>query len=380
MMFRAILVITVALAALQCMLDTADAAPPRYPRVYGPTGGLYGPTQAHYQYQRRYGRPWHGQGGIAYKNYGGSGFYGVPSFGYSSSYSSFLGYGRSGLLLGFGYRRFSPFVGGFYSSPFYGSPFVGSSFCQFPTVFQQPVVNVVTTPVIVQQNPVPVTVRVPQNNAVLAAALEENRNRWGDQLIIDQGIKLKKKAPKPSTPEAKLKSVRAEGKAKEALLEQEHTDAYFKYREAVKHAPDRADPQFGLGFTMVAMKRYTSAVRYFKRGLELDSEWAQTSGTLSDIYGEKNRLAKNAYLEKVSGWVKQDIRDPDRLFLMGFLLYMDNNLEQSTPFFEAALRLAGKGDHLLAFVDLQEEPKKAKPAKAKAAPIQLPAPEPNKPE
>ena len=28
-----------------------------YPRVYGPTGRLYGPTQAEYQYQRQYGRP-----------------------------------------------------------------------------------------------------------------------------------------------------------------------------------------------------------------------------------------------------------------------------------------------------------------------------------
>ena len=24
---------------------------------------MYGPTQAHYQYQRQYGRPWHGLGG-----------------------------------------------------------------------------------------------------------------------------------------------------------------------------------------------------------------------------------------------------------------------------------------------------------------------------
>ena len=36
----------------------------RYPRVYGPAGRPYGPTQAHYQYQKRYGRPWHGYGGL----------------------------------------------------------------------------------------------------------------------------------------------------------------------------------------------------------------------------------------------------------------------------------------------------------------------------
>jgi hypothetical protein len=41
-----------------------------YPRVHGPTGRLYGPTQAAYQYQRQYGRSWYGSGGLgtAYVN------------------------------------------------------------------------------------------------------------------------------------------------------------------------------------------------------------------------------------------------------------------------------------------------------------------------
>ena len=37
----------------------------RYPRVYGATGHPYGPTQAHYQYLRQYGRSWHGYRGVS---------------------------------------------------------------------------------------------------------------------------------------------------------------------------------------------------------------------------------------------------------------------------------------------------------------------------
>ena len=59
--------LTYAVLAL-CALPvaTAQADPPgsfRYPRVYGYTGRPYGPTQAHYQYQRQYGRAWDGYGG-----------------------------------------------------------------------------------------------------------------------------------------------------------------------------------------------------------------------------------------------------------------------------------------------------------------------------
>src|SRR6185369_5686888 len=53
-----------------------------YPQVYGPTGHLYGPTQANYQYERQYGHPWHGQGGIPYSSgYGGSTYFGFGSSG-----------------------------------------------------------------------------------------------------------------------------------------------------------------------------------------------------------------------------------------------------------------------------------------------------------
>ncbi|RMG38801.1 MAG: hypothetical protein D6725_06640, partial [Planctomycetota bacterium] len=41
--------------------------------------------------------------------------------------------------------------------------------------------------------------------------------------------------------------------------------------------------------------------------------------------------------------------DPDRLFLLGALLFFDGQVEKAKPFLETAYRLAGGGDHIAAF-------------------------------
>ena len=46
------------------ILTTKKTTTREYPRVYGPTGRLYGPTQADYQYRKQYGRDWHGYRGL----------------------------------------------------------------------------------------------------------------------------------------------------------------------------------------------------------------------------------------------------------------------------------------------------------------------------
>src|SRR5688572_6212800 len=60
-MLRSLLLILLGFSAI-VMDDASNAllAQDAYPRVYGPTGRPYGPTQAHYQYERQYGRPWYG--------------------------------------------------------------------------------------------------------------------------------------------------------------------------------------------------------------------------------------------------------------------------------------------------------------------------------
>src|SRR5690606_28523447 len=89
MLSRCTLIAAVSLFAAVAAEQSASAQF-RYPRVYGATGRPYGPTQAHYQYQRQYGRSWHGYGGLtassasisAVSGFGGLNYYHGPVGGY----------------------------------------------------------------------------------------------------------------------------------------------------------------------------------------------------------------------------------------------------------------------------------------------------------
>ena len=103
-----------------------------------------------------------------------------------------------------------------------------------------------------------------------------------------------------------------------------------------------------MGFALAAVGSFDSAVKYIKDGLDLDPQWPSHGDRLESIFGEDNRLMI-LLTERIAMWVREDIRDPDRLFLMGVWLHFDGD-NRATPFFETAYRLAGYGDHLLAFL------------------------------
>jgi hypothetical protein len=126
-------------------------------------------------------------------------------------------------------------------------------------------------------------------------------------------------------------------------------NAYERYKVAQSAASDRPDPYFRLGFSLAAVSNFDSAIKYIKQGLDLDPEWPVHGDKLDALFGEDNRLSVLTLIERIGGWVHEDIRDPDRLFLMGVVLHFDGDTRAS-EFFEAAYRLAGSGDHLLAFL------------------------------
>ena len=142
-----------------CGIDqAADAHPPRkssrgrYPRVYSPTGSLYGPTQAHYQWNKQYGRPWHGNRGISYRG-SAHGHFPQPSLHqhYFSPYyhrTPFLGLSYSAFGLGtsiyvgptfpaYGYPTYPAYGYPTYGYGFYNVPSLGVASPQFPSPAHQ---------------------------------------------------------------------------------------------------------------------------------------------------------------------------------------------------------------------------------------------------
>jgi len=88
------------------------------------------------------------------------------------------------------------------------------------------------------------------------------------------------------------------------------------YRNAVDLAPDRPEAHFRLGLAFAALKQYASAIREFKRSLEMDPTLPQSGDRLSTIFGDNNKIPQATLLPTVADWAREDLNDGDRLFLL----------------------------------------------------------------
>jgi hypothetical protein len=190
------------------------------------------------------------------------------------------------------------------------------------------------------------------SNPALQETLLENQLRWGNELPPNAFPSQTRVRVRPSTPEQQVKSIHAQAEGDVYMKRLRFLNAYEKYKYAVGVANDRPEAYFRLSYALTAIGSYDSAVKYLKQGLVLDPHWPLRGEKLVGVFGDDNRLAILSLIERVTGWVRDDIRDPDRLFLMGVLLHFNDDT-RAMKFFEAAYRLAGGGDHLLVFLQPQ---------------------------
>ncbi len=324
-----------------------------YPKVRGASGGLYGPTQARYQYAQRYGRQWRqndfpsngslmrNQGGQLghFQHHGRNRSYGqgYPSWGYAD-------YGNYGYT---DYGVYSPYA------PYY--PAVVESF-----------------PVFVEPAPI-------DNNVLNRDQQIEDLQRLKNLIPLPKAQNLAVDVKKSNGP-ARQRSLHQQGLGDFNMQQRKFNKAYEHYKRAVAAAPDLPANYFRMAWALAAAGYHSSAVREIKRGLRLDPYWPLTGESLDERFGLDNEIAKNNVLLTTAQWVREDIRDPDRLFLMGALLHFNNDIDRALKFFETAGQLAGSPQYVQLFLHPQEPPKKGDavdagnpPADAPADPIANPA-------
>ncbi len=187
------------------------------------------------------------------------------------------------------------------------------------------------------------------SNPLLRATLIENQLRWGTSLPPNYPEARTRMRLRPSSPEQQAKSLHAQTQGDVWMKRLRFLNAYERYKVAQSAASDRPEPYFRLGFSLAAVGNFDSAIKYIKQGLDIDPQWPAHGDRLDVLFGEGNRLSVLSLIERVGDWVREDIRDPDRLFLIGVVLHFDGDTRAS-EFFEAAYRLSGQGDHLLAFL------------------------------
>ncbi|MBA4029861.1 MAG: hypothetical protein C0478_02950 [Planctomyces sp.] len=166
-----------------------------------------------------------------------------------------------------------------------------------------------------------------------------------DQFGIDAAIVEPAQRPvAASGPDSKIRSLEAQSLGDHWFRQQQWAKAFVEYRKAVSLADDRGEAHFRTGLCLAAMGRHTSAVAYFKRALYLNPEIAREGASLVMLFGQDNDLARMNTIHRASDWVREDIRDTDRLFLLGLLLHFDRD-PRSIEVLQAGLQMAGRGPH-----------------------------------
>lgn len=285
---------------------------------------------------------------------GGYGYYqaGPPVYAYTPY--GYPAYGFSGIRFG-GFTAGIATVGpGVYPAPVYPGYPMGYGYV--PTA----PMPIQAQPVIVEQNP--------YDNSVL--------NEWQpDQAMVGQNQPWLEQAPpaqrqfvqpaeqrqipevrmpiRQSNAEGRRKAIHALAQGDEAFRVQRWAQAYSKYKEAATFAGDQADSHFRMAITLAAMNQFGPAADEFKRGLRIDSSWPVSAATLDDLYGDANVLAKQSMLQSGIAWARQDVRDADRSFVMGVLLFLDRDPDRAAQFLQASVRLGGSNAYAQAFLNPQ---------------------------
>ena len=300
----------------------------------------------------------------------GNGFY-VSSGGYYSSGFSSFGYSPWG---------WAPTVYPAYPSPFYSGVYPGVIYPNF--VVQQTatmpinltIVNTPRDPNIVRARAVVANPALPRALNMLDIVQQHAERRENMPLPPDDDTVVRAVSSSSRAGRERSKQFQAEGDR--WLREGQNVKAYLKYLEAQREAEDRGEVYFRQAFVLVAMGRYSHAVSKLKRGLQVDPKAAQSGQSLDQIYGVANVDHKVDYLQRVADWANADVRDPDRLFLMGVLLHFDDDA-RSGEFINAAWKIAGKGQHIQAFLPAPDSRPNARPiapapAIAKGRALELP--------
>ncbi len=281
-------------------------------------------------------------------NYGGRHCHGpapAPGYGYGgySGPSYGVGYHHSSPF-GFGYSNYSSVyygVPGFrvgYSGPLYGNYYYGGGYDYngwgAPIDWAPPI----------YVNPQPVLPPLPQ---------------WMlDEASVDapRGEKIKpisrthRSLVQPSTPEAQLRSVRLQAAGDRLFINLDYLAAEKSYAKSVQAAPDRPEPYVRLAVAKAARGDFRAAVGFLKQMTDVDPSYPARVDSLDQLFGLQNGVSKLQLKQRVADWTKVDVRDSDRIFLLGIVLFLDGD-DRFRTLFDTALKLEGEQLHLRAFLD-----------------------------
>ncbi|MGQ9575671.1 MAG: tetratricopeptide repeat protein [Thermoguttaceae bacterium] len=157
-------------------------------------------------------------------------------------------------------------------------------------------------------------------------------------------------AQRASNPETLALAGRFVALGDQMFHKRKYVEANGRYRTAAQIAPGLADAHFRQGFALVAIGRYEAAAKAFKRGLEIEPDWAVSDFRLESLYGA-NEADKAAHFERLAEAAARQAPNADLLFVIGVCLHFDGQAQRALAFFRRAAQLAGANrTHLKGFL------------------------------
>lgn len=141
----------------------------------------------------------------------------------------------------------------------------------------------------------------------------------------------------------------------EKLQSRQWLQAYVNYQNAVFVADDLADAHVRLAIASLALNRWPEAAEELKRALFIDPTAARPGETLATILGPDSQSVRAEMTRSVALWAREDVRDQDRLFLLGAVLRFEGD-KRAPEILQAAYKITGSGDHLLALMPTPAQP------------------------
>jgi len=311
-------------------------------------GALLSTTPAEAQHRgggghgHNHGGPNHGGGGWNGGGWNGGGFRGgwnggLGGWGSNSFFSSnatVLGYGSGLTFGGFGY---SPYLPGYNFNSFniyngypYAANGIWGPYSNYGPLYL-PANQLFGPQTLPGWSP-------PQalNNPVAPAFGQANQG--APQPVAQPAAQEQPKPRVPSNDEALKRAFKFLDFGDQLFAQQKFLEAYLRYQSAASAAPDLSDAYFRRGFALLALGHYDRAAEAMRRGVTLNREWSKSPFRLDDLYAD-NRVAKQAHQEQLARTLEKEPENANAMFLLGVMLYFDDQQERSRPFLQKALQL-----------------------------------------
>jgi len=164
----------------------------------------------------------------------------------------------------------------------------------------------------------------------------------------------------PSSAAARLRGLEYQADGDQSLRQQLWQRAYVNYRQAFNVADDLAEAHLRYGIVLALLNRQDQAAREFRRAVHVDPSLPTSKFSLESLFGPDSRLVRSSFLSRITQWAEEDVRDPERLFVLGVLLHFDGD-DRAQELFSAVVQMTDGAEHAVVFLPRVDENQPAEP-------------------